>query len=477
MHAIVAARPSLQINLKTTSLKVGMFVIHLDRPWLDSPFLLQGFLIEDEEQLSELRKLCDTVVVDRNLSRDDLFPNDEWPEPHLPPKKVLLTLDGESKAVVDSMRPRKREGLFDRILGAFGSRGEFAGLGGNDLDEEGPPPELIHHEFIPSNVELTYHPRTRSFQDELEPATEAFADAVDFTKQVFQDITDGKTLAIDDLQHVMSNMVDSMVRNPDALMWVAHLKEQHSETYAHDLQVAVYLVSFGRHLHLPKPLLDQLCMLGLLLDLGKTKLPAELLSKKGKMTADEYAWAKMHVKLGLDLVADTPLHPDILEGLAQHHERENGTGYPHALSSGSISMFGRMAGIVDTFVAMTNERPYANPEPALDILRKLTKWSQDELLLYHKPLVEQFIQSVGVFPVGSMVELSNGEVAVIIKQNKVRRLQPRVLVICGPDKIPSKAFRVLELLIQADKDASRVHIARGLPAGAYGLNAEEFYLA
>ena len=133
-----------------------------------------------------------------------------------------------------------------------------------------------------------------------------------------------------------------------------------------------------------------------------------------------------------------------------------------------------MAGIVDTFVAMTNERPYGRAEPALDTLRKMTIWSQD---VFHKPLVEQFIQSVGVFPVGSLVELSNGEVAVVIKQNKVRRLQPRVLVICGPDKVPSKSFRVMELLYQAEKDASRVHISRGLAAGAYGLDAHEYYLS
>jgi hypothetical protein len=163
-----------------------------------------------------------------------------------------------------------------------------------------------------------------------------------------------------------------------------------------------------------------------------------------------------------------------LPALLEHHEREDGSGYPGALSTGSISLFGRMAGIVDTFVAITNDRPYAKAEPALDTLRKLTLWSDT---LFHKPLVEQFIQAVGVFPVGSLVELSTGEVAVVIKQNKVRRLQPRVLIICGPDKVPAPTFRVLELLFQADKDKDRVHIARGLPAGAYGLDAHEYYLS
>jgi HD-GYP domain-containing protein (c-di-GMP phosphodiesterase class II) len=459
------------VQLKTTAVKVGMFVAEIDRPWLDTPFLLQGFLIEDEDQLGELRKHCELVSVDRERSRAGVLPDHVAEEPE-ESERSLLTLDRQAQAA-PAPAPT-RTGLFDRLLGAFGSRGEYASLGG-DVEDDGPPPEIVHHDFIPHSVELKYHPRTRSFQDEVEPATQVFAQSSDFTRQIFSDIENGKPLAIDGLQDVMTGMVDSMLRNPDALMWVAHLKQEHSATYAHDLQVAVHLVAFGRNLNLPKPMLDQLCMLGLLLDIGKTRLPAELLAKPGRMTPEEFAWAKAHVKLGLDLLRETPnLHSDILEGIGQHHEREDGTGYPNALSSGSISLYGRMAGIVDTFVAMTNERPYAKAEPALDTLRKMTVMSQD---LFHKPLVEQFIQSVGVFPVGSLVELSNGEVAVVIKQNKVRRLQPRVLVICGPDKVPSASFRVMELLYQADKDANRVYIARGLTAGAYGLDAHEYYLA
>ena len=466
-------RPML-IQLKTSAVRIGMFVADLDRPWLDTPFLIQGFLIEDDDQLAELRKYCQSVSVDRERSREGLFPDEVVAELREPPR-VLLTLEGKLTQQ-ETPRPAAKIGLFDRLLGAFGSRGEYSSLGGRDSDiDEGPPPPVVHHEYIPQNVELTYHPRTRSFQDEVEPATQVFTQSVDLTKQIFSDIENGKPIAIEGLQDVMTGMVESMVRNPDALLWVAHLRQEHSETYAHGLQVAVYLTAFGRNLHLPKTMLDQLCMLGLLLDIGKTKLPPELLAKPGKMTPEEFAWAKQHVKLGLNLLRDTPsLHHDILEGVAQHHEREDGTGYPNALSTGSIGLFGRMAGIVDTFVAMTNERPYGRAEPALDTLRKMTVWSQD---VFHKPLVEQFIQSVGVFPVGSLVELSNGEVAVVIKQNKVRRLQPRVLVICGPDKVPAKSFRVMELLYQADKDASRVHIARGLAAGAYGLDAHEFYLS
>ena len=469
------------IQLKTSAVKIGMFVAGLDRPWLDTPFLFQGFLIEDEDQLAELRKYCQAVTVDRDRSRADLFPAHLWADLK-EPKKVLLTAEGRfvspAEAAPASAGPRMGS-LFDKLKGMLSRGGEFNSLNGAmgslDADYDGPPQKVIHHEYIPQNVELTYHRPTRTFQEEMAPATEVFNQSFEFTRQVFTDINNGKPISIDGLEEVMHNMVESMVRNPDALLWVAHLKQEHSETYAHDLQVAVYLVAFGRNLNLPKTMLDQLCMLGLLLDIGKTRIPRLLLDKPGQLTPAEFSLARYHVEYGLQLLSKTPnIHPDILEGIAQHHEREDGSGYPNGLSAGYISLFGRMAAIVDPFVAMTNERPYAKAESALDTLRKLTVWSED---LFHKPMVEQFIQAVGVFPVGSLVELSNGEVAVVIRQNRVRRLQPRVLIICGPDKVPAPTFRVMELLYQPDHDTGRVHITRGLPAGAYGLDANEYYLS
>lgn len=460
-----------------------MFVAELDRPWVDTPFLFQGFLVEDEGQVATLRRFCEFVTVDYERSAAGLFPASHLGSAPKPVEKIRQPLIAGYTVVTDGPTGLKRRGsLLQRLREIFGRRGEYRDLEenmpsteGSPEDDGSPPPRLARPDFIPTSVELTYHQDSKTIDEEIESAQQAYGESKEFARQVFSDIRSGKNMSVDRIEEAIRGVVDSMVRNPDALIWVAHLKQQDSETYGHDLQVAVYLVAFGRNLGLPTKLLDHLGMLGLLLDIGKTKLPRALLAKPGRLSQDEFELTKRHVGLGLDLLRDTPnLHTDILEGIAQHHEREDGSGYPQGLSAGNISLFGRMAAIVDVYVAITNVRPYAEAASALDTLRRLTYWSGK---LFHKPLVEQFIQAIGVCPVGSLVELSTGEVAVVVRQSKVRRLQPRVLIICGPDKIPAPSFRLVDLLYQPERGSERVHIVHGLPAGAYGLDASEYYLS
>jgi HD-GYP domain-containing protein (c-di-GMP phosphodiesterase class II) len=312
-------------------------------------------------------------------------------------------------------------------------------------------------------------------EEELAPATEAYRRTNEVLHRIAEDIRVGRTLALQEIEEVISDMVESMVRNPDALMWVMRLREHDSSLYGHGLYAAVYLVALGRHLGFPKDYLSRLGTIGMLLDIGKIKLPRELLEKKGSLTNAEYETIKTHVQLGLDSLKETPnLHPEILEGIAQHHERENGSGYPKGLKDTEISIFGRMAAIADSFAALTNQRPYAEAVSAYDALRSLSGWGGE---YFHGPMVEQFIQAVGVFPVGSLVELSSGEIAVVISHNKTRRLKPKVLIVTGPDKTPSTHPASVDLLYApAQGNQPAVHIRRGLASGAYGLDASEFYV-
>lgn len=509
-----------------------MFIAELDRPWIDTPFLLQGFLVEDEVELAQLRRYCKFVLVDPRRSAADLFPALE--EPRSPPRAVAsLTkaVPGSdpakgSKDAAGNNRPRFTEerdvefrlsdsGRFKVVMGddsqlrapgrpasaidsadqsrsgRFGSFLErlgnvFRGQGGHRGTEGAPiashglddaenlQRRPVHHDFIPVSIQITVHPETKTIEEEIEPARQAHARVEDITRQVVDDIRNGKLVAIDQIEEVIRDVVDSMLRSADALMWIARLKQQDTAIYGHSLQVAVYLVALGRHLGLPKEHLARLGMLGLLLDVGKTKLPRTLLAKPGTLTPDEFDLIKQHVRVGLDLLRPTPdLHPEILHGLAQHHEREDGSGYPEGLGAGHISLFGRMAAIADSFVALTNVRPHVNAISSYEALRKLNTWGGT---LFHASLVEQFIQAVGVFPVGSLVELSSGEVAVVVRQSKVRRLKPRLLVISGPDKVPAPSPSMLDLLYQS-ADSEPVHIVHGLATGAYGLDAREYYLS
>jgi HD-GYP domain-containing protein (c-di-GMP phosphodiesterase class II) len=481
MHSKVAVK----------DLKVGMFVADLDRPWIDTPFLIQGFLIVDRQQIAEVQRICEFVIVDRARSTGDEFRRPEGARPEAAatpaPKAhlgagVITSIEevrttGQVRPKVeppDLVRPptgRGLGGLMDSLRGLL--RRPEKGMPANPAELA---PEPQRASLLPPSIPVTIYPDTRSVEEEIAPARAAFDRTSDVLRKLAADVWAGHPVEIARVEEVVDEMVESMVRNPDALMWVARLREQDITTYGHGLQVAVYLVAFGRHLGFPRAELSQLGTIGLLLDIGKIKLPRALLEKQGRLTPDEFETVKGHVALGLEILSATPNWPvEVLEGIAQHHERMNGSGYPRALKAEQIGIFGRMAGIGDCFAALTKSRPYAEAVSSYEALRSITGWGGD---YFHGPLTEQFVQAIGVFPVGSLVELSTGEVAVVVSHNKVRRLKPRVLLLTSPDKTPSAYPIMVDLLYDPLLGGEEpAFIRRSLPTGAYGLNPRENYLS
>lgn len=536
-------------KIPVSKLEIGMFVADIDRPWMDTPFLIQGFLIEDAKQIEQLRRFCQEVTIDRARSSGEhqlsaqaasadassRTPEtsqkviiDRRPTPEAKPKGtssenvqaqqrapgaskgaahaqamaelVITTRDAEFRPTesgrfqltpkpnpetghVPTLSAEPEGGLVSTIMGALSRfiRGE----GGRSPKERlstdvGPATQpgkpSGRPEFIPPAVRLVVYEDAATVDEEFVAAKNAVTRTSDLLERIAQDIRAGRTLALPEVEEVISDMVDSMVRNPDALMWVMRLRERDETTYGHGLYASVYLLALGRHLGFPKAQLSQLGTIGLLLDIGKIKLPPEVLKKAGQLSTEEYELVKTHVQLGVDLLSQSGgLDADIMTGIAQHHERENGSGYPRGLAGPNIALFGRMAAIADCFAALTNQRPYAEAVSAYDALRSLSGWGGD---YFHAPIVEQFIQAVGVFPVGSLVELSTGEVAAVISHNKTRRLKPRVLLITGPDKTRSPHPATMDLLYAPmDANGQSIFIRRGLAAGAFGLDARDFYVS
>jgi len=330
--------------------------------------------------------------------------------------------------------------------------------------------------LAPPGVVVTTYVDAVSVEQEVPRAREAVVRASDLLEKLVSDIRLGQSFEVDRIEEIVVDMVESIVRNPDALMWVARLREQDITAYGHGLQVSVYLTAFGRHLGFPKAHLAVLAQVGLLLDVGKIRLPRELLEKQGRLTPEEFEAVKAHVQHGLEILGESRnINPEVIEGIAQHHERMNGSGYPAALMGDEIGVLGRMAGIVDCFAALTNHRPYASAVSSYEALRSISGWGGD---YFHEPLVQQFVSSVGVFPVGSLIELSTGEVAVVVAHNKVRRLKPRVLVVTSPDKTPVAHPAMIDLLYDPKMGgAEGVFIKRGLASGAYGLDLRDYYVS
>lgn len=529
-EAVTLITASRRYQIATGDLKLGMFVAELDRPWLDTPFLLQGFLADSQVELDTLRKYCTYVYVDLELSNPevaDTIRRAEVKDNATPPPSMRASLRAPSRPDPAAQRPaapeppkvvkaqpaqpqrrstqrvyktrsdvkistdtRQRfrdlvrstaapargddgDGVFGRALAWLRGR-----LGKPAPKRRAAPADRASRDavkaWLPPDIQLTTYTERRSVEQELPRARTAFGRSEDVLQAVAADVKVGKIPQVAEVASAVDDMVDSMVDNPDALLWVGRLRDEDVNTYNHGVKVALYLIALGRQLGFPKKELSHLGLIGMLADVGKIKLPRALLEKPGMLAPSEYGLIKEHVRLGLEVIRGSgTLPPEVEMGIAQHHERLDGSGYPKGMKGNEISIYGRMAAIADSFAALITPRAYANASAPQDALMNLYEWAGSS---FHEPLVEQFVQAVGVFPVGSMVELSSGEVAVVVAHNRVRRLEPRVLVLTWPDKTPLGQPQERDLLTQGKTTQGRLRIVRGLPSGAYGLKMRDYYM-
>lgn len=293
----------------------------------------------------------------------------------------------------------------------------------------------------------TRYPEAKPVEAEFRDAHTVYSQSITQIGELLSPLArPGGVLDGREIQESVTRLTDSVVRNPDALLLVTRLREKSAQAHARSLQVSIYLMVFGRFLELAREELELLGLLGLLQDVGKTRLPAGLLEKITPLSPEESELARRHVEFSAEILRATPGIPERLPALVTlHHERQDGTGYPRGLKGDQIGLYGSMAAIADTFDALTATRPYAEPLSPSSALSYLYK---ERGTGFHTELVEQFIQCVGVFPVGSVVELNSGEIGIVITQNLVRRLKPRVMVVLDAQGHPMHPHRILDL----DKD-------------------------
>jgi putative nucleotidyltransferase with HDIG domain len=413
-------------------LRTGLYVSRLDRPWTDTPFLFQGFVIENDEQLQTLRRLCKVVYVE--VSRDEA--------------EELERAAVEDRAPAAKPNPVEMPDLLVELV----------------TDPAAFVAQTPRKESVPLKTELTL-------------ATTTFDNAKRLVGNLFENLRRGGGLDVPNLQTVVGSMVDSVFRNCDALGWLARMKSTDDYLYNHSLAVSVWALAFGRHLGLDRDTLKAIGTGAMLLDVGKTRLPPEILRKTGKPSDEEWRQIREHVNEGLELLRATPgLDPRILTMVATHHERLDGSGYPHGLKGDEIPLLGRMAAIVDSYDAMIAERCYARPRSAYDAVRELMHLGGTA---FPAQLVELFIQAVGVFPTGTLVELNTGEVGVVIGQNRFRRLRPEVMLVLDAKKNVRSEFTTVDLLTCEENSGNKepaLWIRRGLERGAFGIDPAEYFL-
>jgi len=321
---------------------------------------------------------------------------------------------------------------------------------------------------------VTYEEKA-SVDAELPRAREAHGKTEVVLKDVLSTIRAGKALDAPRVRDAVTSMTDSVVRNPDAMLLLARLKEKGEHALDRAVGVSVYMITFGRFLQLPRDQLDLLGMLGLLQDVGKMRLPADLLVKKESLSKAELEICKGHVAHSVAILKETAGLPAELPALAAlHHERYDGGGYPKGLKGEQIGLFGSIAGLIDCFDALTHSRPYGEALAPSNALSKLYNWRWTQ---YDGPLVEQFIQCIGIYPVGALVELNSSEIGIVIAQNLVRRLQPRVMVVLDANGNHLRPQKILDLVKEPKVNPETPYrIKRTLEKGSVPIDPSEFFI-
>jgi len=423
-----------QVKVDVNEITIGMYVSDMDRPWSQTPFPLQGFYLGNLAEINQLKALCHYVYIDIEKGRGPISAN-------------LKTI----AAPVKKATTRERVGSFTETLAPLKiQRGLYREV--EPLQREVKKARQLHQKVYTAVVEV---------MEQLE-------------KNQFDDLSLGET------KRVASEMVDSVVRNPDAFTWLSRVQEKDEYTYSHAVRSSVWAILFGRHIGLPKRDLDVLAMGVLLKDVGKVMLDTALIAKL-KRTEEEQALYESFVELGCEILRKTQgVEPRVIAVVKTHCERLNGTGFPNALSGDKIPLLGKIAGIVTFYDHVTNPRGARDPIAPSKAVAKLYELRNIE---FQEELVVEFIRAIGLYPTGTLVELSTGEVAVVVEQNFERRLKPKVIVVLDTFKQPLNEYLLLDLseddkrkqqLIDSGKktrhEIEKIEIARDLEPGSYSVD-------
>ncbi|MCC7516114.1 MAG: DUF3391 domain-containing protein [Pseudomonadales bacterium] len=383
-----------QVKVEVNDLIVGMYVSGLDRPWSQTPFPLQGFFIRQPDEIDQLRLYCKYVLIDVQRGKQ-------------PVAVKHATLDKKGDAGAES---RQRQ----QISAA---------------------PLKLRHNFYSEPVPL---------RKENVAAEKLHADIKSNVSEIMQSLQQGGTVEIKKTTQLASQVVDSVVRNPDAFSWLSRIRDKDEFTYSQVVRSAVWAGVFGRHIGLDKKDMNMLVSACLLKDVGKVKLPKQILQlTEAERTDEQNAEYRKFVEYSVETLRATQGVPaDIIHIVRNHCERFDGSGYPQGLIGDKIPFLAKVAAIVTVYDEVTNPRNSKYPLAPSKAMARLYDMRNIE---FQEELVVQFIQALGIYPTGTLVELNTGEVAVVVEQTFARRLKPKVAVVIDANKTKLTEPKILDL--------------------------------
>jgi len=413
----------VETEVPVWQLAIGMHVTRLDRPWEETNFLLQGFIIQNEDDLLAVQTQCQTVFVEGRVKVVRPFPSSKISSAKAGSKKTA-----ESAAPsTSSTLPKKRVTYINKV----------------------------------------------DTRREVDRARVHFDQAKETAKSMMAGIRLGRMLDMNRIREAVDGTVDSVLRNENALLLLSRMKNRDEYTAEHCINVAILSAAFGKHLGLMENEIRVLALCGMMHDVGKMQIDDAILNKPGALTPEEFAIMKKHTTYGRDVLVALPsLEHAAVDVAYSHHERMDGKGYPRGLPGHQIPKFAKMVGLVDTYDAITSSRVYDKGRASMQALQIIhaNKGKQ-----FDEKLALEFIRMVGIYPPGSIVEMENGEVGIVVANTRDNKLKPSVLLVRNSAKQPITPFCQINLSNDA-KDASGnlYKITHEVPDGTYDIVMSEF---
>ncbi|MDG1323568.1 MAG: HD-GYP domain-containing protein [Porticoccaceae bacterium] len=348
-------------KIKTSSLTLEMHINKFCGPWLDHPFWRSNFTLSAESDIQRIAKSNMTEVIIDTEKGCDVTPLEALPEQDV------------------------------------------------QLVERPPQPD----------------PEQIPFNQELSKAIKVYAQSKQAMRSMFDDVRMGRAVDVESAKAIVNQISESVMNNSGALISVVRLKKADEYTYMHSVAVSALMIALADAAGLNVDETKEAGLAGLLHDVGKAKIPSEITNKAGALTDEEYQLMKSHPEEGYKILQEHySVSEPVLDVCLHHHEKIDGSGYPHGLVSERIKKITKIASICDVYDAITSNRPYKKGWNPAEAIRRMSQWTGH----FDQSLFQMFVKIIGIYPIGSFVKLQSGKMGVVYEQNSESLLTPRVNV-------------------------------------------------